>query len=338
MDQVALRNYLIGKGLLHSQDVKFTPLSGGVSCEILLVDDGKARFVVKRALEKLKVKDDWFADVKRNITEQEYLRYVGEFLPAAVPKILYADKEKYFFCMEMIEGGLMNWKSRLLQGDYDRGYARLAGDYLGTIHSQSWGDENVRKKFDTLKDFTELRLEPYLRTTASRHPQLAKYFSAEAERIASTETCLIHGDYSPKNLMVGQGRLVILDCEVAWYGDPVFDLAFLLNHFLLKALRRPEDAAQFFGLGLAVWSSYTAAADKLVNSDSATGNSFEKRLCHLLPMLMMARVDGKSPVEYLDKIQQQRVRDFAYRAIPDSPETLHQLFHQWTELLTVEKS
>ncbi|WP_105101536.1 phosphotransferase family protein [Microbulbifer pacificus] len=330
MDQVALSNYLIDKGLLHSQDATFTPLSGGVSCEILLVDDGRSRFVVKRALDKLKVKDDWFADIKRNITEQEYLRYVGKFLPESVPAILYSDTEKYFFCMEMIEGGLENWKSRLLLGEYDRQYARLAGDYLGTIHRRSLGDAVAREKFDTLKDFTELRLDPYLLKTGSRHPQLNAYFSAEAERIARTSTCLIHGDYSPKNLMVGSGRLVILDCEVAWYGDPVFDVAFLVNHFLLKALHRPKNAAQILGLGLKVWESYTAAADTVVD------DVFETRLCHLLPMLMLARVDGKSPVEYLDSSQQQTVRDFTYAVIPDSPKTLNQLVHQWTELLTAE--
>nr|WP_242523919.1 phosphotransferase [Microbulbifer salipaludis] len=315
---------------MHSQDATFTPLSGGVSCEILLIDDGRSRFVVKRALDKLKVKDDWFADIKRNITEQEYLRYVGEFLPQSVPTILYSDTEKYFFCMEMIEGGLENWKSRLLLGKYDRQYAHLAGNNLGIIHRRSYGDAVAREKFDTLKDFTELRLDPYLLKTGSRHPRLNPYFTAEAERIAATSTCLIHGDYSPKNLMVGSGRLVILDCEVAWYGDPVFDVAFLLNHFLLKALHRPKNAAQILGIGLKVWESYTFAADAVVD------DAFEARLCHLLPMLMLARVDGKSPVEYLDSSQQQTVREFSYALIPDSPKIFNRLVHQWAELLTAE--
>ncbi|AQQ67221.1 aminoglycoside phosphotransferase [Microbulbifer agarilyticus] len=330
MDQVALCDYLIDKGLLHSQDATFTALSGGVSCEILLVDDGQARFVVKRALDKLKVKDDWFADIKRNITEQEYLRYVGAFLPESVPAILYSDAEKYFFCMEMIEGGLENWKSRLLLGEYDRQYARLAGSYLGSIHKQSLGDSLAQAKFDTLKDFTELRLEPYLLKTGSRHPGLNTHFVSEADRIASTATCLIHGDYSPKNLMVGNGKLVILDCEVAWYGDPVFDVAFLLNHFLLKALHKPKNAAQILGLGEKVWEAYLAASGEVVD------DGFESRLCHLLPMLMLARVDGKSPVEYLNACQQQTVRNFAYAVIPDGPTTLSQLLYQWTELLAAE--
>ncbi|GAB2504969.1 phosphotransferase family protein [Microbulbifer agarilyticus] len=330
MDQVALCHYLIEKGLLHSQDATFTPLSGGVSCEILLVDDGQARFVVKRALDKLKVKDDWFADIKRNITEQEYLRYVGAFLPESVPAILYSDAEQYFFCMEMIEGGLENWKSRLLLGEYDRQYARLAGSYLGSIHKQSLGDSSAQAKFDTLKDFTELRLEPYLLKTGSRHPGLNTHFVSEADRIASTATCLIHGDYSPKNLMIGNGKLVILDCEVACYSDPVFDVAFLLNHFLLKALHKPKNAAQILGLGGKVWEAYLAAAGEVVD------DGFESRLCHLLPMLMLARVDGKSPVEYLNASQQQTVRDFAYAVIPDGPATLSQLLYQWTELLAAE--
>ncbi|SFC75274.1 Phosphotransferase enzyme family protein [Microbulbifer thermotolerans] len=332
MDREELASNLLEKGLLQSKEVTFTALSGGVSCEILLVDDGSARFVVKRALKKLKVKDDWFADVRRNITEQEYLRYVGGILPAAVPQIIYADNERYFFCMEMIEGGMTTWKSRLLERDYNSSYAQLAGKYLGVVHRSSIDEQAVHEKFDTAKDFYELRIDPYLLKTGDRHPRLKKYFIEEADRISDTARCLIHGDYSPKNLMVGEGRLVILDCEVACFGDPVFDLAFLLNHLFLKSIHQKKDAQKLFVLVGDVWKSYQKAAGAVVDQ------GFEARLCHLIPMLMLARIDGKSPAEYLSDESQQSVREFSYTAIPFPQKKLDEFCHQWADFMSVEKA
>lgn len=317
-------------GLLNDGPVDATPLTGGVSCEIFLLDDGEHRFVLKRALEKLKVKADWYADIGRNRTEQQYLRYVAGFLPDAVPRVLHSDDAKGFFCMEMVEGGFQNWKQALLAGNYQMGFAQQAGRILGAIHARSHNDVALAWKFATHANFYALRLEPYLITTAMRHPQLQKYFDAAVQRIAASRSCLIHGDFSPKNLLVSDDRFVVLDCEVAYFGDPVFDLAFLLNHFFLKALRRPADALEILALASAVWVCYRQAAGPVVEAD------FEQRMTGLLPLLMLARVDGKSPVEYLCNSQQALIRKFVTELLPSAPKSLSGLIAIWTKTLEEE--
>ena len=172
MGQDELIEYLVEKNFLISSSVEVSTLSGGVSSELLLVAHGDDKFVIKRALAKLKVKDDWFADVKRNRIEQQYLRYVTNFLPNAVPAILYSDDEHHFFCMEMLEKGLTNWKQLLLKKQIDIAYAKTAGKVMGTIHKKSAGDPIVEKDFDTLANFHELRIEPYLIKTGNLHPDL----------------------------------------------------------------------------------------------------------------------------------------------------------------------
>ena len=310
MEQKELINHLFKQGLLKSSEAKVTPLSGGVSCDILLVDDGSNRFVVKSALEKLKVKEDWFADVSRNVTEQKYLKYVSGFLPDAVPQIIYSNEAQHFFCMEMLENGLQNWKVLLLNQQINPDYAKAAGKIMGTVHRESKGDKTVERTFDTLKNFCELRIEPYLIFTGKKHPDLADYFHKEAERLSSIKTCLVHGDFSPKNILVGPGRFVLLDAEVAWYGDPVFDLAFLLNHFVLKALYLPQKAKAFIKLSKETIENYKEYAKDIFKDD------FELKLVHLLLMLMLARVDGKSPVEYLNAAQQETIRNFVKNQLP----------------------
>ncbi|MFY0653913.1 MAG: phosphotransferase [Cyclobacteriaceae bacterium] len=322
-EELIQRLYEIGL-IQHTQDVA-SRLSGGVSCLILLIDDGTTRFVVKSALEKLNVKEDWFADLGRNKTEQEYLSYVGEFLPEAVPKVIYSDNERHFFCMEMLENDLSNWKQRLMAGQCDLEYARRAGVLFGTIHKKSAGDKNAQHKFDTLNNFYQLRIEPYLLRTGQKHPELEYLYQKEAERLASTSTCLVHGDFSPKNIMVSPDRIVVLDCEVAWYGDPVFDVAFLLNHFMMKAVYKPGKSLDFMEMAKLIWENYKSTAKELADKN------FEGKLCHLLCLLMLARVDGKSPVEYLNEQQQKTVRSFVYETLPMSIDTFAALQDLWLE-------
>ncbi|MDN5213910.1 aminoglycoside phosphotransferase family protein [Fulvivirgaceae bacterium BMA12] len=327
MSEENLINRLFEKGLIRKKQNVATQLTGGVSCQILLIDDGENRFVVKRALEKLKVKDNWYADTGRNKTEQAYLSYVGEFLPGAVPKVIYSDDTLNFFCMEMLENGLSNWKDLLMTGQCDQRYAEKTGALLGEIHAHSAGDTKAKALFDTSANFHQLRIEPYLLKTGERNPQLQDIFRKEAERIANTSTCLVHGDFSPKNIMVRQDRIVVLDCEVAWYGDPVFDIAFLLNHFMLKALYLPKHTETLLNMAASVWDNYRHKAQKILDVQ------FEKRMTHLLLLLMLARVDGKSPVEYLNDKQQNQVKDFVCGMFPQSFGSFRGLQDQWLENL-----
>ena len=138
--------------------------------------------------------------------------------------------------MELLGPEFASWKQMLLRGEARIADASQAAAMLGAIHAHSAGDSEAERDFDTTANFIQLRIDPYLLTTGKRHSDLRHLFEAEAERLASTRQCLVHGDFSPKNLMVSPARMVLLDCEVAWYGDPAFDLAFLLTHLLLKGI------------------------------------------------------------------------------------------------------
>lgn len=315
-------------GLIEEPTVPCTPLSGGVSSDIWLIEAGAARLVVKQALPKLRVAQDWYADVSRNRHEQEYLDYVARFLPGAVPRMLHRDIERGFFVMEYLGPEFANWKSLLLNGHAVLAHAARAGQILGAIHRRSWNDPEARDRFATTPQFYQLRIEPYLIATGRRHPPLQPLLEQEAQRLASTALCLVHGDYSPKNILIGPDRMVLLDCEVAWFGDPVFDVAFLLNHFFLKALLCAAAPEPFLALAEVAWQNYLAELEP----EQKAG--LEERVCRLLLMLLLARVDGKSPVEYLNlEAQRETVRRFVAEHLPRVDHRLGSLAKCWREVL-----
>ena len=291
---ISILDQLYSDGHLKNPKAKVVPLTGGVSSDIYLIEDGSNKWVVKRALEKLKVKEDWFADTSRNHFEHEYLKYVGAFLPEAVPRLIFTGAG--YFAMEYLGEDFSNWKQLMLGGHYDPDHALRAGKILGIIHRTSQGDAAVRKRFDSTANFHQLRSSPYLVTTGRRHPDLTALFNEEVMRLESTRDCLVHGDYSPKNLLVSKTRMVAVDCEVAWYGDPAFDLAFLLTHLHLKAVHNPKAAPLLASMVKGFLASYISAR---VLDDSENAEIIQ-RLQRLLPMILLARIDGKSPVEYLE--------------------------------------
>jgi aminoglycoside phosphotransferase (APT) family kinase protein len=310
--------------LVSGHAVSITPLGGGVSSDVFLVQDGDKRFVLKRALPQLKVKDEWRADVSRNRHEYDYLRYVGAFLPGSVPVPFVLGPD--YFTMEYLGPDFSNWKTLLLQRDCQVEHAREIARVLANIHRQSAGDQEARRKFDTTANFHQLRTDPYLLTTGRRHPALRVYFEEEARRLERTRECLVHGDYSPKNMLVGKGRLVLLDCEVAWYGDPAFDIAFLLNHLLLKSLyHMPKDVGfrQLIETAIAQYHS-----ERRLSRDLR--QDFDRRSARLLLMLLLARIDGKSPVEYLgDEDKREFVRSFVTAGLQKDTATLLGVVDEW---------
>ena len=326
MDQSGLPELLRRDGVVGAQSV-ITPLPGGVSSDIVLVQDGESQIVVKGALEKLKVRDDWRADPARNRHEQQYLKYVGSLLPKSVPKILFANEEHAYFGMEYFGEGFTNWKTALLQGTCDPSRAKDAMSLLATIHSASRDRADLAAEFDTTNNFHQLRTDPYLLTAARRNPSLADIIETEAKRLDSTHECLVHGDFSPKNILLGENRLIILDCEVAWYGDPAFDIAFFLNHLCLKGLYHAPKTPGLEMLFNAAIESYFSNSQQ--RSGSLDGE-LDRRTARLLLTLLLARIDGKSPVEYLTAAEKNVfVREFVSEILPGFSGGLRELGSLW---------
>lgn len=320
----AFRHRLFSDGVIQHEDARFVPLTGGVSSDIYRVEDGKQVFVVKRALPQLRVAATWLADIRRNAFEVAYLKRVRSIAPANVPDVHHHNSDEGYFTMELLGPEFRNWKTELLAGRGELSQARVAGELLGRIHRETWADESLRAEFETTQNFHELRLDPYLLATAERHPELRDIIVQEADRIRSSRQCLVHGDFSPKNLLFHDDRIMVLDCEVAWFGDAAFDVGFLLNHLTIKALHLPEQRDNYLQLAKAAWESYRVESGH---------PEIEVSLLRLLPMLMLARVDGKSPLEYLTEDSKERIRAFVAEAILDVSENLIDLWTRWRVFL-----
>ena len=308
------------------QPVRLTPLTGGVSSDIYRVDLPERSFCVKRALARLKVAADWQAPVERNRWEVEWMRVAAGIVPAAVPAILGEDRAAGCFAMAYLGADDHPiWKSLLRDGVVDSGTAGAVGDVLGRIHAATADDADVAARFATDDIFYAIRLEPYLVATGRAHPDLAARLAALVEVTRSTRRVLVHGDFSPKNILVGPAGPVILDAECAWYGDPAFDLAFVLNHLLLKGAWRPAWRDRY----AAAFATLVGAYFEHVRWEPAA--ALEARTAALLPGLMLGRVDGKSPAEYLTAdADKEAVRTFARTLLVDPVASLAAIAGRWT--------
>ncbi|NVN84536.1 MAG: phosphotransferase [Rhodopseudomonas sp.] len=326
VEETAVAAFLRDAGLIEPGITpRFTPLTGGVASDIWKVEAGSAVFAVKRALAKLRVARDWTVPVSRNASEVDWLRAAAEVVPDAVPRVLAHDPELGAFAMDYLDPEHHPvWKQRLAAGQCDPDFATAVGRTIGAIHAATAHSQTVARRFANDALFHAIRLEPYLEATAEAHPDLAPALMALSRATLATHIALVHGDVSPKNILVGPHGPILLDAECAWYGDPAFDLAFCLNHMLLKCLWTPSSAAGYLGCFDALAAAYRAEIDW------EPKHELERRAAALLPALFLARVDGKSPVEYItDESDKARVRRVARHLIVAKPEQLAAISDAW---------
>lgn len=283
------RSGLVEKGV----PVTGEPLTGGVSSDIWLVEAGGRQVCIKRALERLNVKKIWHAPTARHASEAAWFRETATIVPDNVPEILAHDRESGSLVMEYLPPDTYPvWKSQLRDGIVDeRTVSQIAG-LLGKIHAATARRPCLADEFDT-DLFYHLRLEPYFASLAEPYPELAPVLSETIELVKRNSRVMVHGDFSPKNILVGPDGPVFLDAECATWSDPAFDLAFCLNHLLLKSIWNRPAAGQFeagFGRFL---KRYLEAVDWEAPAE------LERRSARLLSLMMLARIDGKSPVEYI---------------------------------------
>jgi len=305
------------------------PLAGGVSSDIWRVDTGRGPLCVKRALAKLRVAADWQAPIARNVYEARWLQVANDAAPGAAPRLLGQHARLGVVAMEYLAPAEHRlWKEELRRGDADVATARAVGATLARIHAHTAARPELASQFDSDAIFFAIRLEPYLLATAERHRDLAGVLAALVERTRTHRVALVHGDVSPKNILVGARGPVFLDAECAWWGDPAFDLAFCLNHLLLKCLWTPAARAGF----LACFDALAGA--HLEGVDWEPRDALERRAATLLPALLLARVDGKSPVEYLnDERDRDTVRRVARRLLQSPVERIAAVAAAWREEL-----
>ncbi|MGH1419151.1 MAG: phosphotransferase [Hyphomicrobiaceae bacterium] len=286
------------------------PLTGGVASDIARVDLEGRNICVKFALEQLRVAEEWHVPVRRNRAEYEWLQVANSVMPDGAIALYGRSDTLHGFAMEFVEGqDVFLWKDRLLAGQGLNGEAASVGEVLGRIHSATSKPDFDRGPFANHDDFRAIRIEPYLTFTASRRPEVSDRIVKLAENLYSSDQVLVHGDASPKNIIFRNGFPIVLDAECATMGDASFDTSFCINHLILKAVHLPHSRNDLLLAVGRLWASYVQHVDWEPVGD------LETRVCALLPALMLARVDGKSPIEYLGDEERQWVRQIAIALI-----------------------
>ncbi|MBM3832715.1 MAG: hypothetical protein FJ403_05465 [Verrucomicrobia bacterium] len=327
-----LLRYLRQSGHLSHEEVpSFTTLAGGVSNRTVLVERGRGpAFVIKQALEKLRVEADWRSDPGRSHQEALGLQWLARLAPeGSITPLIFEDAKHHLAAMQAVPQPHENWKTRLLAGGLERDHIRQFGELLGTIHRRG-RDQRVELSvvFDDRRYFETLRVEPYYRYTATRNPPAMKFYNDLIAQTAAIRETLVHGDCSPKNILVHNGILILLDHEVIHFGDPAFDLGFSLTHLLSKAHHLRAFRAQFLEAAQFYWQSYVqAVSGKDKNSD------LEGRVVRHTLGCLLARIDGRSPLEYLTNEERDRQRRIVLSLITRPPGTVAELVERFGDQL-----
>ena len=273
------------------------PLAGGVSNRtMLVVRPGGEAWVAKQALAQLRVQAEWFCSPERIHREAAGLRWLNRLLPAgAIPDFVHEDHDQHLLIMEAVPQPHWNWKQLLLAGDVQPAHVAQFGSLLGLIHSRAYHQrEAVAEAFADTSYFASLRLEPYYRYTATQVPEAAAFYAQLIDSTCARRLTLVHGDYSPKNVLVHGEHLVLLDHEVIHFGDPAFDLGFAMTHLLSKAHHLPAYRSRFASAALLYWAQYQAAV-----GDVPWQVGLEAQVIRHTLGCLLARVAGRSPLEYL---------------------------------------
>ncbi len=306
-------------GLAGEGEVVLQPLTGGVSCDVWRVDSPAGPIVVKRPLPQLRVAAEWLAPVERGTSEVRWLRRARGVDPYIAPEVL-AELPGFAFVMRFLPGCPV-WKDELMAGRVDAAFAAQVGKGIAAVHAATAYNDGDRTDFPNDDMFRALRVDPFLLYVAQHDAELAPALTALAEDLSGRKIALVHGDVSPKNILVSADGPVFLDAECAVYGDPAFDLAFCTTHLLLKAVWSGD--ARMNEAAAALVAAYRAGIDW----EEADGLLL--RAGKLTAALLLARVEGKSPAPYLtDREHKTIVRDQA-RALVRAPRPIDALVAHW---------
>ncbi|MBS0265175.1 MAG: phosphotransferase [Planctomycetes bacterium] len=307
-------------------------LAWGVSNVVLRITPQSGRpFVIKQSREKLRTKADWFSRLDRIYREIAVMRLIHPLLPAGVvPQVLFEDRPNYLFGMEAAPADHHVWKQILLEGRADRDIPARLGIYLATIHRETALRPELAAEFGNHEVFVELRVDPFYRRLAEACPKVSQPIQKLIDEMFQTVVCLVHADFSPKNVLIAGDQLILVDFETGHLGDPAFDLGFFLSHLLLKTVRHASRFHEFAELTNSFWETYLAGVHGLPSKARFAPADIHRRTVGHLAGCMWARIDATSRVDYLDAPQQEAVRTYCrslfFEPPADWPATIRRLY------------
>ncbi|MFN8709994.1 MAG: phosphotransferase family protein [Planctomyces sp.] len=344
----------------EDENLTVSTLSGGVSNRTVLVERSNGdRWVLKQALEKLRVRVDWFSSPNRIHREALGIRWLTLLAPeSTVPELIFEDQQHHLIGMQAVPMPCETWKTMLLKGTIIPDHFRQFGQILGTIHSRSAlmnqaeasetagtvdddNRERLSQLFSDTQFFESLRLEPYYSYTSTQVPEAASFIEVLLEETRAVRTSVVHGDYSPKNILVHQDQLHLIDHEVIHFGDPAFDIGFAMTHLLSKYHHLIPNRPVLTELIPLFVSAYRTAASAEIERcmTERASPAFEpeylvpeqRSVRHTLACLL-ARVRGRSPLEYLSEPERGRQQRMVLSLMRDCPRTLNELVSRWRTL------
>ncbi|MDB5302851.1 MAG: hypothetical protein JWM97_400 [Phycisphaerales bacterium] len=327
-DHAALLHYLRDTGRIARNEIPtFTNLAGGVSNRTVHVrrENGEC-WVLKQALRRLRVKVEWLSDPRRIEREALGMRRLASLAPkGTITRLIFLDPGPNLLAMEAVPQPHANWKEMLLADGPQPEHVRQFAQLLGCVHRRAYENrDTLASEFDDRSFFESLRLEPYYLYTADQVPEAAPFLRALVERTRAIRQTLVHGDYSPKNILVHDGRLLLLDHEVIHFGDGAFDLGFSLAHLLSKAHHLHDHRAAFAAAATSYWHIYRETI-----ADVPWATDLEARaVAHTLGCLL-ARCRGRSPLEYLSPESRTRQADAAFAMMQRPPDRVADLVDEF---------
>jgi 5-methylthioribose kinase len=320
----------------RDEQIQVCVLEGGVSNRMVAVEreTGDA-WVLRQALEKLRVPVDWFSSPERIHREALGLEWLARIAPpGSTTPLLFEDPGQHLLAMQAVPRPHQNWKTMLLDGIIRLDHFRQFATLLGTIHREAYRRRTeLEEVFAERSFFESLRLEPYYAYAARQAPAAAGFLDALIRDTRACRITLVHGDYSPKNILIYQDRLVLLDHEVIHFGDPAFDLGFSLTHFLSKAHHLPALRREFAEAALEYWRVYVETLGAL-----PWAAELEQRAVRQTLGCLLARVAGRSPLEYLDDAERNRQCRAVLSIMPAAPATIAGLICMFEERLCLSSN
>jgi len=315
-----LKLYLSSRGLGM---LEHRVLPGAVSNRTVMTKlaDGSS-IVVKQARDRLKSDSEWFSDPKRIRHEALAMEWLPRWTPlGSIPKLIFFDEPNFILAMEAISRPHEEWKQQLLAGKIEEESFRKFGELLASIHRGSYEEGSlVRPLFEDQSFFFSLRLEAYYLFTAQQVREVSSFLHQLVKDCRTRRFALVHGDYSPKNILVCGKRLILLDHEAANFGDPTFDVGFGMTHFLSKALHIRTHRESIRDSAHSFWRTYEQGLPAAPEFSDVSERCVRQTLgCSL------ARVAGKSLLEYLTPEERAQQRRIVLGLIARPPATMHDL-------------